>query len=474
MPVNNTLQSEFLRSVNRMFDRAVATLDLPPGLAEQIRACNSMIRLQFPVELRGEYRVFSGWRAVHSEHRLPVKGGIRYARFVDEDEVEALAALMSYKCALVDVPFGGSKGGLQIDPHEYHEEELELITRRFAQELSRKGYLGPSLNVPAPDMGTGPREMAWIVDEYRSLHPEDLDATACVTGKPLTQGGIAGRVEATGRGIQFALRELFRHPDDVAAVGLDGGLEGKRLVIQGLGNVGFHAVKFLQEEDGVKVVAIIERDGGILEPHGLSVEGVAEHLRHTGGVENFPGVHFEKDGRALLEADCDLLMPAALESQITSENARRIAAPLIVEAANGPVTFEADQELFRRGKIVLPDILMNAGGVTVSYLEWVKNVSHIRFGRLDRRLEEARGRQIIRVIEEMTGRPVPPQLAAPLVKGAGEIDRVRSGLDDTMRNAYNATREVRLSRPNVLDLRTAAFVVAIEKIARAYAELGLA
>ena len=474
MPVNNTLQSEFLRSVNRMFDRAVATLDLPPSLAEQIRACNSMIKLQFPVELRGEYRVFSGWRAVHSEHRLPVKGGIRYARCVDEDEVEALAALMSYKCALVDVPFGGSKGGLQIDPHEYHEEELELITRRFAQELSRKGYLGPSLNVPAPDMGTGPREMAWIVDEYRSLHPEELDAIACVTGKPLTQGGIAGRVEATGRGIQFALRELFRHPDDVAAVGLDGGLEGKRLVIQGLGNVGFHAAKFLQEEDGVKVVAIIERDGGILEPRGLSVEGVAEHLRHTGGVENFLGVHFEKDGQALLEADCDLLMPAALESQITSENARRIAAPLIVEAANGPVTFEADQELFRRGKIVLPDILMNAGGVTVSYLEWVKNVSHIRFGRLDRRLEEARGRQIIRVIEEMTGRPVPPQLAAPLVKGAGEIDRVRSGLDDTMHNAYNATREVRLSRPNVLDLRTAAFVVAIEKIARAYAELGLA
>ena len=475
MPVNAPVStSDFLRSVNHTFDRAVATLNLPPGLAEHIRACNSMIRVQFAVELRGQYRVFAGWRAVHSEHRLPVKGGIRYALSVDEDEIEALAALMSYKCALVDVPFGGSKGGLRIDPREYGEDELELITRRFAQELARKGFLGPSVNVPAPDMGTGPREMAWIMDEYRSIHPGEVDAFACVTGKPITQGGIAGRVEATGRGIQYALREMFRHADDVAAAGLEGGLEGKRLVVQGLGNVGYHAAKFLQEEDGVTVVAIIERDGGIADPRGLSVEQVSQHVKRTGGVEHFPGVHFQKDGRALLEADCDLLMPAALESQITSANAGKIAAKVIVEAANGPVTFDADQELLRRGKIVLPDVLMNAGGVTVSYLEWVKNVSHIRFGRLDRRLEEARGHQIVRIIEEMTGRTVPVELAAPLIKGSGEIDRVRSGLDDTMRNGYNAIRNIRLSRANVPDLRTAAFVAAIEKIARAYAELGLA
>ena len=269
MPVNAPVStSDFLRSVNHTFDRAVATLNLPPGLAEHIRACNSMIRVQFAVELRGQYRVFAGWRAVHSEHRLPVKGGIRYALSVDEDEIEALAALMSYKCALVDVPFGGSKGGLRIDPREYGEDELELITRRFAQELARKGFLGPSVNVPAPDMGTGPREMAWIMDEYRSIHPGEVDAFACVTGKPITQGGIAGRVEATGRGIQYALREMFRHADDVAAAGLEGGLEGKRLVVQGLGNVGYHAAKFLQEEDGVTVVAIIERDGGIADPRG--------------------------------------------------------------------------------------------------------------------------------------------------------------------------------------------------------------
>jgi glutamate dehydrogenase (NAD(P)+) len=469
----NAKTSDFLRSVNHMFDRAVATLALPPGLPEQIRACNSVIKVQFPVFLRGEYRVFSGWRAVHSEHRLPVKGGIRYATSVDEDEVEALAALMSYKCALVDVPFGGSKGGLLIDPKEYQEDELEKITRRFAQELARKGYLGPSVNVPAPDMGTGTREMAWIADAYRSIYPHELDAVACVTGKPVTQNGIAGRVEATGRGVQFALRELFRHPDDVAAAHLDGDLEGKRLIVQGLGNVGYHAAKFLEEEDGVKVIAVIERDGAIVDPAGLHVEDVSQHLRRTGGVENFPGVEYYADGRALLEADCDLLMPAALENQITTANADRITAPLIVEAANGPVTFEADQTLIGRGTVILPDVLMNAGGVTVSYLEWVKNVSHIRFGRLDRRLEESRGRNVIRAIEAMTGRSVPPELADPITRGAVELDLVRSGLDDTMREAYNAIREVRLNRRNVPDLRTAAYVLAIEKIARAYQEMGM-
>lgn len=465
--------SVFLDSVNRMFNRAAATMDLPKGLAEQIRACNSIIKVQFPVEVRGEYRVFTGWRAVHSEHRLPVKGGIRYSTAVDEKETEALAALMSYKCALVDVPFGGAKGGLVIDPREYNDDELEAITRRFTVELARKGYIGPSLNVPAPDMGTGPREMAWIADAYRGLFPEELDAIACVTGKPVTQGGIAGREEATGRGVQYLLQEFFRHPADVKAAGLDGDLEGKRMIVQGLGNVGYHAAKFLQEENGVRIVAVIERDGALLSDRGLQVEDVHSHLRNSGGVTNFPGTRFEKNGSRLLEAECDILLPAALEGQITSENAARIAAPVIVEAANGPTTFEADQELVRRGKVILPDILTNAGGVTVSYLEWVKNVSHIRFGRLDRRLDEARGRQIVRLVEEMVGRTVPAELADPLLHGAGELDLVRSGLDDTMRDGYRAVREVRLNRPNVPDLRTAAFVVAVEKIARAYIESGV-
>lgn len=463
----------FLDSVNHMVDRAFGTMELPPGLPDEIKHTNSVYRVQFPVQLHDEIKLFTGWRAVHSEHRLPVKGGIRYAPVVDQQEVEALAGLMSYKCAIVDVPFGGSKGGLVINPRDYEEDELREITRRFAHELAKKGYISPSQNVPAPDLGTGEREMGWISDSYRMAYPNDINAIACVTGKPVTQGGIGGRVEATGRGVQYALQEFFRHAEDVKEAKLTGSLAGKRIIVQGLGNVGFHVTKFLQTEDDARIVGIIERDGAIYSKSGLDVEAVHEHLRRTGGVENFPGVDFIADGITLLEYDCDILIPAALENQITMENAGRIKARLIAEAANGPVTFDADQLLRDMGKVILPDVYVNAGGVTVSYFEWVKNVSHIRFGRLDRRLQEIRGHQILKIIEEMTGKKVPHDLAAPLQEGASEIDLVRSGLEDTMREAYQQIREIRVSRANVPDLRTAAFVLAIEKISRAYLELGV-
>ncbi|MSS72364.1 MAG: Glu/Leu/Phe/Val dehydrogenase [Candidatus Latescibacteria bacterium] len=468
-----TQEISFKESIDRMFDRAAATLDLPPGLAEHIKICNSVYQIRFFVKFRDGYKTFVGWRAVHSDHRLPVKGGIRYALSVTQDDVEALAALMSYKCAIVDVPFGGSKGGLSIYPRDYTEAELERITRRFAQELIEKGYISPSLNVPAPDMGTGPREMAWIADTYRMLYPNDINAVACVTGKPVTQGGIRGRVEATGRGVQYALREFFRHPEDVARAGLQGSLEGKRVVVQGIGNVGYHTAKFLAEEDGARIVGIIERDGAVLSEKGLPVDRVSDHKWEHGGIKGMSGVTFVEDGCSVLEADCDILIPAALEGQITMENAPRIRASLIAEAANGPITFEADNYLRERGKVILPDIYLNAGGVTVSYFEWIKNLSHIRFGRLDRRHEEMRGRQIIETIETMVGRKVPDHLRSQLTQGADEFDLVRSGLDDTMRQAYNEIRDIFLSRDNVPDLRTAAYVVAIEKIARAYQELGL-
>ena len=464
----------FLESVNRMVDRAFGTMTgLPPGLANQIKVTNSVYRVQFPAELRGEIRVFTGWRAVHSEHRLPVKGGIRYAPVVSQQEVEALAALMSYKCAIVDVPFGGSKGGLVIDPADYQPNELRTITQRFAYELAKKGYISPSENVPAPDMGTGEREMAWIADAYRMNFPHDINAIACVTGKPVSQGGIAGRTEATGRGVQYALQEFFRNADDVREAGLSGTLSGKRVVIQGLGNVGYHAARFLRDEDDVRIIAIAERDGAVYSANGLDVEAVYDFLCRTGGVKSCPDAEFIEDGRKALELECDILIPAALENQVTAANAENIRAPLIVEAANGPVSFEADQILSRRGKFILPDAYVNAGGVTVSYFEGVNNVSHIRFGRLDRRLEENRGQQVIKIVEEMTGRKIPDHLAGPLREGPREIDLVRSGLEDTMRIAYNQIRDVRRARKNVPDMRTAAFVLAIEKIATAYLELGI-
>jgi len=391
---------------------------------------------------------------------------------VDQDDVEALAALMSYKCAIVDVPFGGSKGGLCINPKEYTVEELEIITRRFAAELARRGFISPSLNVPAPDMGTGSREMAWIADEYRRLFPSDINAIACVTGKPVSESGINGRVEASGRGVQFGLREFFRYPKDVARAGMTGDLTGKRVIVQGLGNVGYHAAKFLQEDDGARIVGIIERDGALLDDRGLIVEEVAEYKRIHGRLEGFPGGHFEKKGEIILEEDCDVLIPAAMENQITMENAPRIRAKVIAEAANGPITFAADDFFRQAGKVIIPDVFLNAGGVTVSYFEWIKNLSHIRFGRMDKRMQEMRGGHIIEVIETMVGKKVPDVMARKIKYGADELDLIRSGLDDTMRKGYQEIRDV-WNDPKVTDLRTAAFVVGIQKIARHYLEMGI-
>ncbi|RMH53806.1 MAG: Glu/Leu/Phe/Val dehydrogenase [Alphaproteobacteria bacterium] len=471
-------EPSFRQSVDIMFNRAAALLDLPPGLEEKIRVCNSTYVVRFGVRLRGQIHTFTGYRSVHSEHMEPVKGGIRYALSVDQDEVEALAALMTYKCALVEVPFGGSKGGLCIDPRVWNEEELERITRRFAYELIKRDLINPSQNVPAPDMGTSEREMAWIADQYRRMATTDINARACVTGKPLNAGGIAGRVEATGRGIQFALREFFRHPEDVARAHLDGSLAGKRIIIQGLGNVGYHAAKFLSEDDDCRIVGIIERDGAILDPGGLPVERVKAHLNETGGVRGFPGAEYVADGMSVLTEDCDILIPAAMEGVINLANVHRIRAPLIVEAANGPITAGADEVLRGKGTVIIPDLFANAGGVTVSYFEWVKNLSHIRFGRLQRRQEETRHHLLVEELERLSadrglGWTLSPGFKEKYLRGAGELELVRSGLDDTMRGAYQAMREVWLGRKDVPDLRIAAYIVAIQRVAASYRALGL-
>ncbi|MCL7466219.1 Glu/Leu/Phe/Val dehydrogenase [Phaeovulum sp. NW3] len=468
----------FRDSVDIMFNRAVAVMDLSPGLVEKIRVCNSTYTVRFGVRLRGQIHTFTGYRSVHSEHMEPVKGGIRYAPGVNQDEVEALAALMTYKCALVETPFGGSKGGLCIDPRDWEPHELEQITRRFAYELIKRDLINPAQNVPAPDMGTGEREMAWIVDQYARMNTTDINARACVTGKPLNAGGIQGRVEATGRGVQYALREFFRHPEDVAKTGLSGDLDGKRIVVQGLGNVGSHAARFLAQEDGARIVGVIERDGGLWDDAGLDIEAVLAHLRATGGVRNCPVGRFEPVGAELLEADCDILIPAAMEGVINLDNAARIRAPLIIEAANGPVTAGADEILRRRGIVIIPDLYANAGGVTVSYFEWVKNLSHIRFGRMQRRAEEARNRLLVEELERLSadrglGWTLSPDFKRRFLTGAGELELVRSGLDDTMRIAYQSMREVWHARPDVSDLRMAAFIVAIDRVAKSYQSKGL-
>ncbi len=463
----------FSENVNVMYDRAAVILKLDPGLAEMIRQCNAVYQVRFSVKLKGELRAFIGWRALHSEHRLPAKGGIRYSEIANLDEVEALAALMSFKCAVVDVPFGGSKGALCINPHEYDEDELEKITRRFSRELIKKGFISPSVNVPGPDLGTSAREMEWMCDMYRTLCPDDINAVGCVTGKPESQGGIRGRVEATGRGVQYGIREYFRNPKDVKKAGLSGGLEGKRIIVQGLGNVGYHASKFLSEEDGAIITGIVERDGALLDENGLDVEKVHQWRLERGTIKDYPDARFIEDGTSFLENECDILIPAAIEGQIHERNAARIQAKIVAEAANGPVTSNGDDILRERGIIVIPDFYLNAGGVTVSYFEWIKNITHIRFGRLERRLDEIRGHHLVDVLEQMTGQKVPGELSAKLVQGADELDLVRSGLEDTMHLAYQAIRDVWLENEQVEDLRTAAYVVATRKIACSYNRAGL-
>lgn len=461
----------FFAQVNRYFDKAAAHLDLPAGLLAQIKACNSVYRMQFPVKRDdGSIEVINGWRAQHSVHRLPSKGGIRYAPNVDEDEVSALAALMTYKCALVDVPFGGAKGAVRIDRTQYSVGELERITRRFTYELYAKNLIGPGLDVPAPDYGTGPQEMAWIVDTYAMLAPGSIDALGCVTGKPVTQGGVRGRTQATGRGVFFALREAVNDEEEMAPLGFKTGLQGKRVVVQGLGNVGYWTARFIQEGGGT-IIGLAEREGAIYSDSGLDVENVLKHRNDTGSILKFPGAKDIANSAEALEMDCDVLVPAALESVITHENVDRIKAKIVVEGANGPVTADASENLLSRGVLIVPDLYTNAGGVTVSYFEWVKNLSHMRFGRMEKRFQERTNEQIMNAVERLTGKKFTGKERLEAVEAAGEEELVNSGLEETMISAYAELRATQKER-NV-DLRTAAFMNAIGKVAMAYTERGI-
>ena len=465
-------QTGFFDNVSVYFDEAASFTEHPKGLLDQIKICNSVYSFKFPIRTQRGYEVISGWRAQHSHHKLPVKGGIRYSEDANEDEVKALAALMTYKCAVMDVPFGGAKGAVKINPKNYTIQELEQITRRYTSELIKKNFIGPGLDVPAPDYGTGQREMSWIVDTYSAFHPGQIDALACVTGKPVSQGGVRGRLEATGRGVFFGLREVCSHADDMRQLGLEKGVDGKRIVIQGLGNVGYNAAQFCQQGGGI-IIALAEYEGAIHNPKGLDVEAVMKHRKETGSLLNFAGASNLNTREDALELDCDILIPAALENQITEENAGRVKAKIVAEAANGPTTARAAEILLRRGILVVPDIYLNAGGVTVSYFEWIKNLSHVRFGRMGKRFETTSNEKLLRVIEENTGRKLSDSERRAVVRGADEIDLVNSGLEETMAVAYNQIREVWKADSKIPGLRTAAFIAAINKIATCYAELGI-
>ncbi|MCP4204159.1 MAG: Glu/Leu/Phe/Val dehydrogenase [bacterium] len=438
----------------------------------QVRECNAVYHFTFPARRDdGSIETIHGWRAEHSHHKLPTKGGIRYSHLVNEDEVKALAALMTYKCAIVDAPFGGAKGGVRIARHEYSAAELERITRRYTFELKKKNFIGPGVDVPAPDYGTGAQEMAWMADTYTSLSAGELNALGCVTGKPVAQGGIRGREQATGRGVYFGIREVCDDAEMMRKLGLDQGVAGKRVVVQGLGNVGHFVAKFVQEA-GAVLVGLAEYEGAITNPDGLDFEAAVEHRRDSGSILDFPGARNLEVSAEALELDCDILVPAALENQITREKAPAIQAKIIAEAANGPTSAGADEILIEKGVQVLPDTYLNAGGVTVSYFEWVKNLSHVRFGRMQKRFEEGAFHRIVGAMESHTGKELPAEERAALTRGAGEEDLVNSGLEETMALAYSTIRETQRRYGDQADLRAAAFITAIDKIAMCYEDLG--
>ena len=467
------LGGSFFEQVNLNFDRAAQLTDYAPGLLEQIKICNSVCHMTFPLRRDdGEIEVIHAWRAEHSHHKQPTKGGIRYSTLVNEDEVIALAALMTYKCAIVDVPFGGAKGGLQIDIKKYSTAELERVTRRYTYELIQKNFIGPGIDVPAPDYGTGEREMAWIAHTYNSFTPDKLDGLACVTGKPVDQGGIHGRAAATGRGVYFGIREVCSFSEDMKVLELTPGLEGKSVVVQGFGNVGYHSAKFL-EEGGAAIVGLADMSGAIYNPKGLAIKEVYQHRQEKDSLLNFPGATNLPNLADVLELECDILIPAALENQITRENASRIKAKIIAEAANGPTTPEADDILKAKGVRVIPDVYLNAGGVTISYFEWLKNLSHVRFGQLQRRFEENRDRNLVKAMEGVSGQRFSNAERDRLTHGATEEDLVDAALEETMVTAYHEIRRESKALGEEADLRMTALVIAIHKIARSYMQSGI-
>ena len=462
----------FFEGVERNFDKAAKYTRFEQGILEQIKACNSVYRMKFPVRIGDSVEVIEAYRIQHSHHKLPCKGGIRYSMDVNQDEVMALSALMTYKCAIVNVPFGGAKGGIKINPKKYTPYELEKITRRYTAELVKKNFIGAGIDVPAPDYGTGSREMSWIADTYASLKPGDVDAMGCVTGKPVSQGGVRGRTEATGLGVFYGLRELCNTAEEMTKLGMSTGVKDKKVIVQGLGNVGYHAAKYFSEA-GSKLVGIAEYEGGVYNANGLDLEALVAHRKSTGSILNFPGATNVTNSAEVLEMECDILIPAALENVINADNADRIKAKIIGEAANGPLTPEADVILNAKGVIVVPDMYLNAGGVVVSYFEWLKNISHVRFGRMDKRFEERGNQGLVATVERLTGKSLSETEKNLLTRGPEEEDLVNSGLEDSMITAYHEIMNIWRSRPNVKDMRTAAFISAIDKIAVSYFQMGI-
>lgn len=445
------------------------------GIFDHMLPCNTVLETSFRVRMDdGSTQVFSGYRAQHSHHRLPTKGGMRYAPDVNMDEVKALAALMTWKCSVADVPFGGAKAGITLETKNYSQNELERITRGFTQQLSKHGFLGPSIDVPAPDMYTGEREMAWMANEYQRLNPENLNSSACVTGKPISQGGVHGRVSATGRGVYHGVDLFLKSKKYMDMVGLTVGLKDKTYIMQGFGNVGFHSSRYFNRH-GAKCIGIVEWDGSLYNEKGIDINALEEHKLKTGSISGFPGARAwdeTKEG-ALIEAQCDILGACAKEKVITADNASRIKAKVIAEGANGPVTPKAHDILVKNKCLVIPDLYLNAGGVTVSYFEWLKDLNHVSYGRLTWEFTRDQNLAILQSVADAVGTEIVP--SADLEKkihGATEKDIVHSGLAFTMKRSGLRIMETSEIYNLGLDIRTGAYISSLEKVYQCYKEAG--
>lgn len=441
------------------------------GVLDTIKPVDTAMEVCFPlVRDDGRVEMITGYRCQHSHHRLPCKGGIRYTPDVTMDEVKGLAMLNTFKYALVDVPFGGAKGGVAINRNHYSMTEIEQITRRFTIELAKKGFIGPTFDVPAPDIGTGEKEMSWMMNTFRStIGHGEMNPAASVTGKPMSQGGIHGRESAPGRGIYHGLENFLNSEHYMQLIGMQPGLHHKSFIVQGFGDVGFHMARYLVRH-GAKCIGIIEKDASIINKNGINPQEVENHLLSTGSIKDFSGAANTKQD--LLVAPCDILVLAASERQVTAKNARDIKAKVIAEGANGPTTPAADKILQNRRRLVIPDLFLNAGGVVVSYFEWLKNLNNVSYGRLTWKYEEESYHHLLDSVQQSMQMHFPGQTIPvfptsqllKLMKEPSEKDIVHSGIAFAMQRSAKKIMQTAEEYDLGLDLRAAAYVVGLEKV----------